>query len=157
MSSKIFKRWKMFTKQSKIKLQFWNKKNKLKQLKMNNDKKFINLQNAINFWKSNIHHQTNEIKNIQIRLIKLKFDLNNFAIIFRFARLLNRIINKNRIQNVINTKFISILQQYSKYSSQNSRDQQQSIVFVAIINKTIQFRERCSFESNLIIRQQQKN
>ena len=104
-----------------------------------------------------MHHQTNEIKKIQIRLIKLKFDLNNFATIFRFARQLHRIISKNRIQNVINTKFISILQQYSKYSSQNSRDQQQSIVFVATINETIQFRERRQFESDLIIRQQQKN
>ena len=104
-----------------------------------------------------MHHQIDEIKNIQIRLIKLEFDLSSFAIIFRFARLSIRIVNKNRIQNVINTKSISVLQQYSEYSSQNSRDQQQSIVLVAIINETIQFRERRSSESDLIIRQQQKN
>ena len=104
-----------------------------------------------------MHYQTDEIKKIQIRLIKLELDLSSFAAISRFARQLHRIVSKNRIQNVTNTKFISTLQQYSKYSSQNSRDQQQSIVLVATTNETIQSRERRQFESVLIIRQQQKN
>ena len=133
------------------------KKNRLKQLKVNNDKKLMNLRNVINFWKSNMHHQSDEIKNIQIRLIKLELDLSNFVVVFRFARQSHRIVNKNRIQNVINTKSTSTLQQYFEYSSQDSREQQQSVILVAVINEAIQSREQRMFESSLIIRQQQKN
>ncbi|KAG7007159.1 hypothetical protein G7Y79_00011g030570 [Physcia stellaris] len=132
-------------------------KDRAEQLRVDNDKELVDLRNAINSWKPGMHHQADEAKEIQVRLAKLGLDLSSFAAISRPARQLHRIASKDRIQDVTNTEPTSNLQQYSGYSPQDSRGQQQPVVLAAAANETIQPRERRQPGPGLIIRQQQEN